>query len=68
MTVAEHNGMALVYDTEDVASISLSAPHDVEESERDGVRHLELGTAHLHLNIDFLPGKRAWWVGPEEKG
>jgi hypothetical protein len=62
VTVTEHQGMILVYDTEDVARIDFSAPHDVEYT---APGRAALGTAHLHLNIDFLPGKCARWIKQE---
>lgn len=56
---ARHKGMALVYDTNDVARLDFSTPHDVIE---DDAGHKSLGTAHLNISIDFLPGKGPRWI------
>ena len=62
MQVLEKHGMALVYDTDDVADVEIALPHDVNSQVVDGTSHHELGTAHLRLDITFQPGKSAAWV------
>lgn len=68
MMVFEHKGAVLVYDTDDVAHVKLTASHDVIDvsGPEDTARRLELGQAHLRLNIDFKPGKGVRWVDRAE--
>ena len=66
--VTSHAGFALVYDTEDVEYCSNSTPCDVRDVSPDGAkaRVLELGQAHLRMQIDFKPGRQALWVKDED--
>lgn len=67
MKVAEHAGLSLVYDTDDVEHCAVSTPFDVHDLPQDEAGNVRrgLGQAHLTLHIDFKPGKRALWVGCE---
>lgn len=64
MRVMAHNGMVLVYDTDDVEDTKVATPHDVIDVTRaeDAAVRRRLGQAHLELHIDFKPGKKAMWV------
>ncbi len=64
MRVAAINGVVLTYDTDDVEDVRISTPNDVHDVgvTPSGYVRRELGQAHLHLHVDFKPGKRPLWV------
>lgn len=69
MRVAAANGQVLTYDTDDVEDVKLSTPHDVIDitEPEDTAHHRKLGQAHLHVTVDFKPGKKPLWIGEHEE-
>lgn len=68
MRVATVNGATLTYDTDDVENLRIEAPRDVIDITKpeDTSYHRKLGDAHLHLHIDFKPGKKPLWITEDE--
>lgn len=67
MRVLAKDGLVLTYDTDDVDHVRFSAPSDTVTTEGPGgfAHHEFTGHSHLHLDIDFKPGKRALWITDE---
>lgn len=63
MSAVTTNGHVLHYDSEDVESMEFATPVDVKRNEQnpDGSGAMQLGKAHLNLQITFKDGCGPSW-------